>query len=229
MRGSTGLIQGQLITGAELVIEDYEAPLGTPVFYYVETRDSTGALVEQRTSNSVTLDAGNAQYAWLKNPANPQKNLKVMVAKAPDWQRPATQSEIHVRGRRNPVILSDVRGGLAGDLVVFTQTDADRAALHWLLDDGTVLLWQATPGYGVSDMYVMVGQVTEARGAGAATDPIRTWTLPLTQVDMPVTLGVAGSAGRTWQDILSEFATWGDVLAAFDTWEDVRLNRRVGG
>ncbi|MFK0182294.1 hypothetical protein ACIQVR_40790 [Streptomyces xanthochromogenes] len=229
VRGSAGLIQGQLITGAELVIEDYEAPLGTAFFYYVETRDSTGALVEQRTSNSVTLDAGNPQYAWLKDPANPQKNLKVMVAKAPDWQRAATQSEIHVRGRRNPVILSDVRGGLVGDLSVFTLSDAERAALHWLLDAGTVLLWQATPGYGVSDMYVMVGQVAETRGAGAATDPIRTWTLPLTQVDMPVTLGVAGSAGRTWQDILSEFATWSDVLASFATWEDVRLNKRIGG
>jgi len=45
---------------------------------------------------------------------------------------------------------------------------------------------------------------------------------------MPVALGVAGSADRTWQDVLTENATWAEVLSRFATWEDVFLNRPKG-
>lgn len=226
VRGASGLLDATALTSDVLVIEDYEAPLGVPVYYYAEARNSSGVLTASRQTTTVTLAAGDPQYAWLKDPAHPQRNLRVMVARGPDWQRPIQQAEYRVRGRRASVVLSDVRGGLEGDLVVYTQSDEERAALHWLLDPGHVLLWQAAPGYGVADMYVAVGQITEARGGGVATDPWRTWTLPLRQVDMPTAVGVAGSASRTWQDILTEHDTWADVLDSYATWEDVLFNRR---
>ncbi|WP_331445871.1 hypothetical protein [Streptomyces xanthochromogenes] len=229
VRGSAGLIQGQLITGAELVIEDYEAPLGTPFFYYVETRDSTGALIEQRTSVSVSLDASDPDYCWLKDPSLPSRNLRLLVSKGPSWQRSVEQSAYRIRGRRNPVILTDVRAGYEGTLEIYTQSDDERDALNALLDTGSVLLWQAAPGLGVTDTYVMVGQTAEARGDAPADDPWRTWTLPLTQTDMPITVGVSGSAGRTWQDILAENSTWQSVLDKYATWGDVLLNRPKGG
>jgi hypothetical protein len=226
VRGTNGLIDGDTLASDVLVIEDYEAPLGAPVSYYAETKNASGGVVATRASDTVTLAVGNAQYGWLKDPGNPQRNLHVMIARAPDWARPIQQAEYRVKGRRNSVIHYDTRGGLEGDLTLYTQSDDEREQLHWLLDPGTTLLWQASPGYGVSDMYVAVGQITEARPGGAATEPLRIWTLPLKEVDMPVTVGVAGSAGRTWQDLLSEFATWGDVLNAFGSWEDVLFNRR---
>lgn len=229
VRGPDGLLDGVDVTSDILVIEDYEAPLGVPVYYYAEGRDSTGFLVATRTTPTVTITAPNVNFAWLKDPGNPQRNLLVMVAKAPDWGRAITQAEHRVRRRRNSVIYSDIRGGLAGDLQIFTVSDAERAALHWLLDSGDVLLWQAAPGMGISDVYVNVADITEARGGGIAQDQLRVWTLPLKEADMPATVGVAGSAGRTWQDILTEFATWQDVFDAFATWEDVLFNRRIGG
>lgn len=229
VRGSAGLIQSQQLTGAEMIVEDYEAPLGVPFFYYTETRDSGGSLIEQRTSVSVSLDASDPNYCWLKNPALPSRNMKVLVAKGPSWQRSVEQAAYQVRGRRNPVILTDVRSGYEGTLEVFTQSDSERTALNALLDPGTVLLWQSAPGLGVSDTYVMVGQTTETRSDGPADDPWRTWTLPLTQTDMPTTVGVSGSAGRTWRDVLAENATWQSVLDKYATWEDVLLNKPKGG
>lgn len=229
VRGEDGLIQGQVIASDTLVIEDYEAPLGLEVYYVTETRDDLGAVVETRTTDTVTLDPGDIQYAWLKDPGNPQRNIRLAVAKAPDWQRPIGQAEFRVRGRRNSVVLSDVRGGLEGDLVLYTQSDDERAALHWILDSGNVLLWQAAPGMGVSDLYVNVASAAEARGGGVAQDPWRTWTLPLKAADMPATVGIAGSAGRTWQDILTENTTWQDVLDRYATWEDLFFNRPIGG
>ena len=154
--------------------------------------------------------------------------MRVMVGKAPDWQRPIDQSSYVVRGRRNKVTLYGQRQGLEGDLAVTTRSDEERRGLHQLLNPGNVLLWQAVPGMGVDDMYVTVAAVPEARFGALAQDEWRTWTLPLIETDMPVTTAVNGAAGRTWQDILTEFATWQDVLTTYATWEDVLLDQRTG-
>lgn len=229
VRGTSGLIDKMAVTSDILVIEDYEAPLGVNVYYYSETRNSSGVLTTSYTTNVVLIDPGDLNEAWLKDPGNPQRNMRVLVRRAPDWDRPIAQAEHRVRRRRNSVILSDVRGGLEGGLVIWTRSDAERAALHRLLDPGDVLLWQAAPGMGVDDMYVNVGQAREGRVTDYAPELWREWTLPLKQADMPVTVGIASSAGRTWQDILTENTTWADVLAKYATWEDVLFNRPIGG
>lgn len=228
VRGPSGMYSKTPITADEVVVEDYEVPLGVPVSYSVELLTSGSQTPGYRDTETVTLTPGDANECWLKDPGQPQRNLKVMVAKAPDWQRQIEQNEVRVRGRRNSVVLSDVRGGLEGELQIWTRSDDERTALHWLLDSGNVLFWQAVPGMGVSDMYVAVGQVTEARVGGTAMEPWRLWTLPMREVDMP-TAGVAGSAGRTWQDVLTGFPTWQAVLDAYATWEDVLFDRRIGG
>ena len=152
--------------------------------------------------------------------------MRVVVGKAPDWQRPVEQAAHIVRGRRNKVVFSGRRQGLEGELAVATRSDAERQALHLLLDSGNTLLWQAAPGMGVDDMYVSVGTVPEARLGRLAQAQWRTWTLPLTEQDMPVTVGVNGSAGRTCQDVVTEFATCADLLDVYDTSEDLLLDRR---
>jgi hypothetical protein len=228
VRGPNGLIDRQVITSDLMVVEDYEAPIGVPIGYHIYQYPPGSSLAGTRTTSTVTLTLADAQEAWLKDPGNPQRNMRVAVERAPDWQRPIEQASYVVRGRRNKVILSGRRQGLEGELAIWTRSDAEREALHLLLDSGNVLLWQANPGMGVDDMYVNVGAVTEARTGGTAMEVWRAWSLPLTQADMPVTTGVNGSAGRTWQDILTEFATWGDLLNVYATWEDVFLDRRMG-
>ncbi|MER5903042.1 hypothetical protein ABT150_23535 [Streptomyces mirabilis] len=228
VRGPSGLLSLNVITSDLMIIEDHEAPLGVQIYYLIEIYNPAGTLASTRTSALVTLTLADVNEAWIKDPGNPQRGCRVLVQRAPDWQRPIEQSAYTVRGRRNKVILSGSRQGLEGDLAIWTRTDGERAALHLLLDSGNVLLWQADPGMGVDDMYVTVAQVTEARTGGLAQEPWRAWTLPLVQADMPVTTGVNGAQGRTWQDVLTEFATWGDVRTAYATWEDVLLDRRRG-
>ncbi|MFK8850511.1 hypothetical protein [Streptomyces sp. Ac-502] len=226
VRGPAGLLDKSVNTSDLMVIEDYEAPLGVPVAYRVEIVPAAGGSIQIRTTSAVTIDPGDPQEAWLKDPGQPQRNTRVLVERAPDWSRPIEQATYRVKGRRNAVVLSGLRGGLEGDLSIWTRTDDERARLHWLLDSGNVLLWQAAPGMGVTDMYVTVGEVTEGRIGGPAQEPWRTWKLPLTEADMPVSVGVGGTAGRTWQDLLSEFATWADVLNAYTTGEDLLFDRR---
>lgn len=229
VRGPTGLVAGDTVASDVLVYEDYEAPLGVPVRYRAEEFSASSTVPDTRTSGLVTLDPGDTNEVWLKDPGNPHRNLRVMVQRAPDWERPIEQASHRVAGRRNPVVLSAVRGGLQGDLQIWTRDDDERAALHWLLDSGSVLLWQAAPGYGVDDLYVTVGSVTEARVTSYAPEPWRAWTLPLAEADMPVTVGVGSTAGRSWQDVLSGYDTWADVESAYDTWEDVMFDTPAGG
>lgn len=225
VRGASGLIDRQTITSDLLVVEDHEAPMGTPFSYYIVIYDLEGDLFT-RPSDTVTLTLDDINEAWLKDPGNPQRNMRVMVAKAPDWQRPIEQSTVVVRGRRNKVVLSGRRQGLEGDLAIWTRSDEERAALHLLLDSGNTLLWQAAPGMGVDDIYVSVAQANEARVGQLAQEQWRAWTLPLTEQDMPVTTGINGSGGRTWQDVLTEFGTVADVLDVYATTEDLLLDHR---
>ncbi|MFV8127548.1 hypothetical protein [Streptomyces syringium] len=229
VRGPSGLINLTAITSDLMVIEDYEAPVGVEVSYYIELRATLSSTPGFRASDGVTLTAGDENMCWVKDPGQPQRNAQFMAVSPPAWKRSISQAAYRVRGRRNPVVFSDVRGGLEGDLVILTRNDADAAALHWLLDSGNTLLWQVVPGVHETDLYVTVGEIGLPRLINQIDEDWRQWTLPLTQVDMPTTVGVAGSAGRTWQDILTQFATWQDVLDAYATWEDVLFDRRIGG
>jgi hypothetical protein len=226
VRGPSGLIDRQPITSDLLVLEDHEAPLNVPVRYRIEQWQPGTMTVGTRSSDYATVTLEDVNQAWLKDPSNPQRSVRVVVAKAPDWQRPIEQASFVVRGRRNKVILSGRRQGLEGDLAVWTRSDAEREALHLLLDSGNTLLWQAAPGMGVDDMYVSVAGITEARVGALATEQWRAWTLPLTEADMPATAGVNGAAGRTWQDVVTEFDTCADLLTTYATCEDLLLDRR---
>lgn len=226
VRGPSGLIDRQTITSDLMVIEDHEAALNTPVYYWIEMYPAGSLTGSTRQTATITVSLDDINEAWLKDPSNPQRNMRVVVAKAPDWTRPVDQSSFVIRGRRNKVVLSGIRQGLEGDLAILTRSDAERAGLHLLLDSGNTLLWQAVPGMGVADMYVSVAQITEARLGGLAQDVWRQWTLPLVEADMPVTAGVNGAAGRTWQDVVTEFDTCADLLTTYATCEDLLLDRR---
>ncbi|MFD0078239.1 hypothetical protein ACFVIY_38060 [Streptomyces sp. NPDC127166] len=226
VRGAAGLLNRTLITSDVLVIEDYEAPLGIAVRYEVEMRDAGGVVRETRVIGALSIDPGDPLLCWVKDPGLPQLNCRAMVASPPEWTRPIEQVVHRVKGRARPVVHSQVRGDYEGQLVVWTRTDDETNALDRVLDSGSVLFLQFAPGWHESDRYVSVGETPLPRIVPDGEEEQRAWTLPLVTVDMPTTLGVAGSAGRTWQDVLAEFATWQEVRDAYPTWLDVLLNRR---
>ncbi|MEV8349066.1 hypothetical protein ACFVTT_15585 [Streptomyces niveus] len=227
VRGPAGLWDGtRLIESDTVRIEDYEAPLGVPVAYRVEVIDGVTGSTLWRETTAKTIPWPDIDQAWLSDPGNPQRGLIVRVAAQPSWSRPIEQAEYVVKGRRNKVVLSGTRNGREGEVQVYTESDAQRVRLDWLLDTGNVLLWRTGPGVGVGNQYMTVGASGESREGQPAQDPYRVWTLPAIEADMPVTTGVNGSGNRTWQDLLSEFPTWQAVLDAYATWEDVLLNRR---
>ncbi|MBT2412641.1 hypothetical protein J7I94_19095 [Streptomyces sp. ISL-12] len=220
VRGYSGDLTAQSVVGDVAVVTDYEAPLGVPVYWRVAMWDPNGVGTLSYTSDPVTLTAETTDV-WLKDPGLPQRSVKLTVATPmPTWQRQARQNVSQVRGRRLPVVISDVRGGKTGTLTVVTETADDRDALWWVLDAGGPLLLQWPPHWDEDDIYVTVGDVSAAPVVDYAEFSDRTWSLPLTEVDRP-TGGITGSADRTWETVATENATWADVLAGTPTWLDV--------
>ncbi|MFF5451885.1 hypothetical protein ACFY40_11670 [Streptomyces sp. NPDC012950] len=226
VRGAGGLLDGTRLTSDVLIVEDYEAPLGVAVRYDIEVRSAAGALQASRSVTAEAIDPGDRLLCWIKDPGMPRLNCRAMVASPPEWERPIEQVVHRPRGRSRPVVHSQTRGDFEGTLVVWTRTDAETDALDRVLDSGNPLFLQFAPGWHETDRYVSVGGTPRPRLSPDGEEEWRVWTLPLITVDMPTTVGVAGSAGRTWQDIFSEFATWQDVRDAYGSWLDLLLDRR---
>lgn len=227
VRGPNGLIEQITLVDTQYTVQDYEAPLGVPVSYQSEQRSTTTGAVSGRSSTEpVTVPAPDRTMIWLKDPLEPMRNVLLQARlPLPTFQRPIEQAKNAVLGRRNPVVFSGVRGGEEGDLALFTRDPAERRALDWLLDPGHVLFVQAGPDAGWPDRYLTVAESTNAPDT-SDEDLWREWVLPVAEADRP-TGGQAGSATRTWNDLLVENATWGDVLARYKTWLDVLLNRPI--
>lgn len=225
VRGPDGWITGLVVTAAQMTVEDYEAPIGVDVVYRVEAYNDIGEISNFGTTAPVQLRLDDPSDCWVKDPLQPQRNLLLQAAAAPDWTRPIEASEYRIRGRRNSVILSDVRGGLVGTLQLWTVSDAERTALHYLLDTGNTLLVQVNPGLGLEDAYFAVGEVAEPRLIAYGGEPRRRWSLPLTQTDAPVG-GVGGSAGWTVRDVLTTYSTALDVANGYGSVLDLVLDNR---
>lgn len=220
VRGWTGDLTDQPTVGDVAVVTDYEAPLGVATSWYVRTTNPVPPGSISYGSDPLTLDAEELSV-WLKDPGLPARSVRAVVSTPlPTWTRAARQGVNVVRGRTRPVVISDVRTSRTGSLTLVTETDADLDALWWVLDTGGPLLVQWPPGWGQRDMYVSVGDVSEAPIVDPASFTDRVWVLPLTEVDRPVG-GMAGSADRTWQTVNDAGDTWTDALAGFTTWLDV--------
>ncbi|MFJ9694941.1 hypothetical protein [Kitasatospora sp. NPDC101183] len=218
VRGYGGDLIGVTATGDVTVTDDYEAPLGRPVAYYVRvwTSATPGSWIDA-TASWLTLAHPDALSVVLKDPSIPSRTTTVVVTTMPSWQRAARQAVHQVRGRPRPVVLTDVRSARTGSVVLSTATHTERQALTWLLESGHTLLAQWPPGWGEDDTYLQVGSVGEDRLSEYAPQPDRGWTLELTEVDRPIG-GLVGSAGRTWQTVRDGNATWANLLTKYSTW-----------
>ncbi|MFE9335278.1 hypothetical protein [Streptomyces sp. NPDC007063] len=205
-----------------MVFEDYEAPLGTRIWYRIRwTRDADtiAVTISTRTIDSPTLADGD--FVWLKSPGIPAVNTRVMMEAPPAWSRAARSATYDVIGRRNPIQVSSERSGRKASVSVLVWDEAEHYTLDALLDSGLPALIQAMPGYGLpGNLYVSIGDATAESVTGEANTPGWRWAFEITEIDRPYG-GLQGSALSTWQTVLDNYDTWEDVFDAFDTWADV--------
>lgn len=221
VRGSSGDLTAVPITGDIAIVEDYEAPLGQAVSYYLKVWTALPAY-RATLSDSIVIPEPPPSEIILKDPGLPARQTTAVVAKggAPTWTRKARQGINAIRGRARPIVISDVRTSREGTMTLVTETAQELADMWWLLETGNTLLIQWPSLWGERDAYVQIGDVTETPVVDYAEYSDRTWTVPLVEVDRPIG-GSVGSDGRTWQTVNDDAVDWLAVMADATSWLDV--------
>ncbi|BDM70606.1 hypothetical protein HEK616_40930 [Streptomyces nigrescens] len=220
LRGWTGDTSDIATVSDRSSITDYEAPLGVELTYVLETWNAARGDGWYYRTPPITLPTRDDSGVIIKDPVLPARTTVAIADTLPDWQRSARQGNFAIRGRARPIVISDVRTSRTGTLVVTTETTEEATALWWTLETGNTLLLQWPADWGLTDMYVQVGDVTESRISTYAGHSDRSWSIALTEVDRPIG-GLVGSATRTWQDVKAGATTFRDLLSTSTTWLDV--------
>jgi hypothetical protein len=201
---------------------DLEASLGVNVTYTViaQTHNADGSITTGSASSGPVMIPTQNGVGWLKNLSQAALNAQVSLQALSDVKTDARTQIYPVIGRKNPVVISDVRGGRTGSVSLMTTGTTDYQAVSALLASGTTLFLQATPADGLADLYFVAGSVTEHRPADVSTDFTRIWTVDFTEVDSPsgALTSIPGNSYAavvsfgTYQALLNDRATYLDVL-----------------
>lgn len=202
-------------------VEDYEAPAGLPVWYWVQFRDSDGTGRATQSTRTVTAPAPeDPTYVWVKSPGLPALNSSAQVVAPVSWSRAARESRYDIVGRSSPVVRTDARASRTGSLQLYAWDAADHQAFADLLSAGLPVLIQAHQGRGMDgNLYASVGDASAEPIDGPPEDPSWVWSLELTEIARP-SGALQGSAGRTWDDV-EDLDEWADLVDLFDSWQAV--------
>jgi hypothetical protein len=215
VRGESGDLDAVPITSDLAVAQDYEAALGVSYRYLLRLHSATTWI--RSVSRAITLPEPPSTDVVIKDPGQPARQAVLAVQTLPNWSSSARQGVNAIRGRRTPIVISDVRTSRTGTLTLITRDVGELRGLRWVLETGNTLLLQWPSGWEESDVYVQVGDVEESHIVPDATAIERTWSLPLTEVDRPIG-GMTGSAARTWADVLAGSDDWLAVYTSAANW-----------
>ncbi|HEY9416110.1 MAG TPA: hypothetical protein VIQ30_15220 [Pseudonocardia sp.] len=205
----------QPVSALSVAYFDYEFPEGVVYKYRVREYDAAGV---QLAATDYAVSAVTFTEPWLKVPAAPFLNTAVVIADRGDMVNRSRGGLLDVLGRTDPVLIGDVRAGVAYTLQLLTQTPGEEANLEFTLSTGgVVFLHLPANEHTVAGGYFAVGDVT--RNSTLRRSPRRVWTLPLTRVVAPGP-DVAGAA-YTIASNMAEYATIADVMADNATIADV--------
>lgn len=211
VRGATGVAP----IGDVWIGYDYEAGNGQATVYRAR---ATGEIAAGPwTSSSPT--SWTSKRTWLKDVRNTARSRTVQVNAQPGLTYPRVATVHRPLGRRDPVVVSDVRQLPSGEVTFLTVTDTEAADLLDLLD-GTVLLLQTVATERFGSRYIHILDVQEVRPADVESEPARLWRVPFVEVAAPADAGVV-VAGLTWGDIDATYDTWGDLTDTGMTWGDL--------
>jgi hypothetical protein len=212
-------MQGVPLTAAAPAAgSDYEILFNSPIEYIARVHDAAGALIETARAPAVTVPGDEV---WLRNVARPALSMPIQVVhmESGDNTDETRAAMLRPLGRRNPVVLTDVRSGASGTISVLTADDDEHISLRYLFASGDVLLLTGPADYDILwPLYIAVG-ATAMRRVSGALDTARLFTWDWTQVDPPP--AGARLKTRTWADVDAEFASWDDVLLTQNDWADL--------
>lgn len=208
--------------GGIAVAYDHEAPLGQSSAWYAYPIDWAGVVGDRSDGAAVTPpEPTPVRDVWLKALSDPALSLRVKVMSWPELAFGERQQRFDVLNASSPVMRVDAWSLASGAVTIETDDLDERVALHALLTSGTALLAQTRMANGRPDAYWVPGQITESM-PGISTDPHRTWTVAVTAVARPATVGAPlRIPDRSYDHSGAMWPTYADRTATGQTYADV--------
>jgi hypothetical protein len=211
--GKVGVVNG---TFAKQV-DDYEFISGTDMDYRIRAYTSAEGTTDTVVAQAVVTTSQVLADVWVKYIASPSLNTKVTLIGWGDISRASRTALYDVKGRPDPIAVTDVHSSRRVEVQLRTSTVADGDALDHALSSGAPLFLHVPITVALPSLYAVAGDYSYSRPS--LRSAVRHWNLPLTEVAAPPP-SVTGSA-VTCQTILDGYATCADVLAAFATCQDL--------
>lgn len=176
--------------GDTLSIWDYETGNGESTVYRAQAqRTSTTGGVTQVTvsqfSPSTAAAAWTSTSVWLKAPLYPAFNTTVRLGDFGTFTRRAERGVFDIAGRSKPVVVSDVRHGLEGQLTIAVRSTAELDAVRFMSDLASTVLLQAPPSFNFGSHYLALGDEREDRINIVAANAYRWVQFDFVEVDAP--------------------------------------------
>lgn len=217
------------------IFYDTTAPLGTNVWY--RWTASPGDVIEIQ-GPFIEVSTGTV---LVKDPLRPWANIELTfcssaeqaLAEACGPQGPelvwagfedktyrSDANLFDVYNARVPADLYGVRKRLDGGMRILSKTLTAKDAVETLYAGGGPLQIQTPVIYGLPDIVVQPGDVTEAYISVDQRRPYRLWSAPFTIVDAP--LGPKqGTVEANWCAVAETYPTYADLTASGFTWGQV--------
>lgn len=211
VRGGSGIAAVPTDT---VSLDDYEFIPNVVNHYRLKRYNVGGDEIGTDPSDTITPTQSGV---WFKSIVRPFLNRAVEVLDYGDIVRSARNGIFEVRGRTDPIAVTDVRLSRRWMCTVMAHTVADADALELVFASGDPLFIQTDGTKDIPGGYVVVGEMARTRYGKLSTR--RYFELPMQNVAAPGA-DVVG-ATSTWETLIAEFGTWADVLAAFGSWTDV--------
>lgn len=181
VRTSTG--DGRVTNAGTVAVHDFEAPNGREVRYRARAFNAATPSFSQWVEDDVVW---SSEDWWLKHATRPSLNLKLRMRTGPaDEQVQSNQGVFRPLSSSDPVVVSDVRGPKTGQIVILTESLAEREALEATLELQVPMLLQGPVSSEIPERWVVIGDSGTARIVDKAWAPFHDESLPWTEVARP--------------------------------------------
>jgi hypothetical protein len=213
------------VTGTTYLVRDYELPLDVTVTYTVTVYDGPTAIGS--ASAIFTITYGECE-AWLTDLARPTNSLQVMIESLAELTHTVPSGVHRVLDRRSPVVTALVAWTPEAELVVLTDTLAERDQVRALLGTGYPLLVRTAPEQGIGNMFLEATEFVEERLLTLGTAPERRVRVSCVQTERPNPSIYVPLAPNTYANVEATYATYADLEAGVATYDELAYTYPAG-
>jgi hypothetical protein len=200
-------------------VDDYEFPAGNGVQYRIRAITTAENIVPVAVAQTVIVTMPDTlDEVWVKFIVAPARNTRVQLVGWSEVARKSRSAVFGVRGRPDPIVVSDVHTSRTVSVDLRTETEDEAEALDQALGAGFPCYFQTPSNVPLRSMYATVGDYSWRR-VGRRDSTHQVFTVPLTEV-APPPLSVVGP-GLTFQSLRDTYDTFADLVDDADTFLEV--------